>query len=126
MPAKVNEEIEPLECGTDLAFFYLQFLGVLNTKKAKLRDLRDQLAKQDAAGKFAQEDEESAEKTETFDEETSDDAKSKEETVDAGISKAVPRSSARGRKRITRKQHHANQVNRLFVALLCQTNYSFC
>ncbi|KAK3417401.1 DNA repair protein XRCC4 [Eucalyptus grandis] len=82
---------------------YAKFLGVLNTKKAKLRELRDQLAKQDAAGKFAQEDEESAEKTETFDDEMSDDAESKEETADAGTSKAVPRSNARGRKRITRK-----------------------
>ncbi|XP_061371231.1 DNA repair protein XRCC4 [Gastrolobium bilobum] len=50
---------------------YVKFLGVLNSKKAKLRELRDQLSKQGNAEKSPQE--EDTEKTESFDEESDDD-----------------------------------------------------
>lgn len=56
---------------------YTKFLGVLNSKKAKLRELRDQLSKQGNGDKSPQE-EEDPEKTESFDEE-SDDGKSDED-----------------------------------------------
>ncbi|XAR49021.1 hypothetical protein NMG60_11032042 [Bertholletia excelsa] len=59
---------------------YAKFLGVLNTKKAKLRELRDRFSKQGSSRKLAQEEEEeSTDKTESFDGE-SDDAKSEEES----------------------------------------------
>ena len=75
----------------------------MNSKKAKLRELRDQLAKQGtAAGKLPQEEEESTDKTESFDEK-SDDLKSEEESSEnvTGTSKATSRS--RGRKRALRE-----------------------
>ncbi|KAL5542166.1 hypothetical protein UlMin_009876 [Ulmus minor] len=84
---------------------YAKFVGVLNSKKAKLRELRDQLAKQDNAGKLPQEEEEeSTDKTVSFDE-GSDDAKSEERTSESltGTSKDIKTSRGRGRKRITRE-----------------------
>ncbi|KAK7344028.1 hypothetical protein VNO77_13230 [Canavalia gladiata] len=50
---------------------YVKFLGVLNSKKSKLRELRDKLSKQENAEKSPKE--EDTEKTESFDEETDDD-----------------------------------------------------
>ncbi|KAJ1409416.1 XRCC4, N-terminal domain superfamily [Sesbania bispinosa] len=47
---------------------YVKFLGVLNSKKSKLRELRDQLSKQEVAEKSPQE--EDTDKTESFDEES--------------------------------------------------------
>ncbi|CAJ2628089.1 unnamed protein product [Trifolium pratense] len=47
---------------------YTKFLGVLNSKKAKIRELQDQLSKQDNANKSHEE--EDTEKTESFDEES--------------------------------------------------------
>lgn len=80
-----------------------QFLGILNTKKEKLRELRDQLAKKEASGKLPVEDEEgeSTDKTESFDEKTEDDEESDEEPPKnlSGTSKDVPASRSRGRKR---------------------------
>lgn len=77
---------------------------MLNSKKAKLRDLRDQLSKQEVKRDLPQEEEESTDKTESFDE-VSDDGKSEEEPVKdiTSTSKGAPASGARGRKRITRK-----------------------
>ena len=65
----------------NLWFLFFQFLKVLNSKKAKLRDLRDQLTEQGTAvGKLPQEEEdESTDKTESF-YDRSDDEKSEEET----------------------------------------------
>lgn len=83
--------------------FCFQFLGVLNSKKAKLRELRDRLNKFESSGKLQQDDEEeSTDKTESFDE-RSDDGKSEEEP-DKDIpnsSKEVPPATSRprGRKR---------------------------
>ncbi|KAA8548759.1 hypothetical protein F0562_000443 [Nyssa sinensis] len=83
---------------------YAKFLGVLNSKKAKLRELRDRLSKQETSGKLpGEEEEESTEKTESFDDE-SDDEKSEEPANNLiGTSKDVPASRPRGRKRISRK-----------------------
>ncbi|XP_027367049.1 DNA repair protein XRCC4-like isoform X1 [Abrus precatorius] len=50
---------------------YAKFLGVLNSKKSKLRELRDKLSKQENAEKSPQE--EDTEKTESFDEESDND-----------------------------------------------------
>lgn len=62
----------------------------MNSKKAKLRELRDQSI---AAGKLPQEEGESTDKTESFDEKTDE-----ESTGDiTGTSKAT--SKSRGRKR---------------------------
>ncbi|KAL1806461.1 hypothetical protein DCAR_0832261 [Daucus carota subsp. sativus] len=67
---------------------YEKFLRVLNSKKAKLRELRDRLSKQGASGKLEEEDEEvSTDKTESFDE-RSDDEKGEDE-----LSKDLPSSS---------------------------------
>lgn len=81
--------------------FCLQFLGVLNSKKAKLRALRDRLSKQETSGKLQEEEEEeSTDKTESFDE-RSNDGKSEEELAEdlPSSSKEVPASKPRGRKR---------------------------
>lgn len=81
--------------------FCLQFLGVLNSKKAKLRELRDRLSKQETSGKLQEEEEEeSTDKTENFDE-RSNDGKSEEELAEdlPSSSKEVPASKPRGRKR---------------------------
>ncbi|XP_058200394.1 DNA repair protein XRCC4 [Rhododendron vialii] len=80
---------------------YAKFLGVLNSKKAKLRELRDRLSKQEKSGKLPEEEEEeeSTDKTETFD--GSDDEKSEEESTVklTGTSKNVSSIKPRGRKR---------------------------
>ncbi|KAM7260266.1 hypothetical protein ACFE04_016007 [Oxalis oulophora] len=84
------------------AAVYAKFLGVLNSKKAKLRELRDKLSKQGTAGMLDQEEEdESTDKTESFDDE-SDYEKPKKEIEESGTStsKNVPRlATARGRGR---------------------------
>lgn len=81
---------------------YVKFLGVLNSKKSKLRDLRDQLSKSGNLGKSPREEKgESTDKTETYNSE-SDDAKSEEEETSVnciGTSKDVTSSKHRGRKR---------------------------
>lgn len=48
-----------------------QFLNVLNAKKAKLREYRDQLSKQTTtSSKLKQEEDYSSDKTETYDDES--------------------------------------------------------
>ncbi|XP_024177292.1 DNA repair protein XRCC4 isoform X10 [Rosa chinensis] len=80
----------------------LSFLGVLNSKKAKLRELRDKLSKREAAGKLPQEQEESTDKTETY---VSDDENSEVESLKdpPATSKDIPSSRSRGRKRALEK-----------------------
>ncbi|KAJ4833679.1 DNA repair protein xrcc4 [Turnera subulata] len=75
---------------------YGKFLSVLNAKKRKLRELRDQLSKKEASGKFPQEEE--SEKTESFDEDT-DHEKSEEELPEklAGTSTNVSSTRGKGR-----------------------------
>lgn len=83
---------------------YAKFLGVLNSKKAKLRDLRDQISKYKAAGKLPEEEEEgSTDKTESFDD-GSDDETSEEQLAEkvSGTSKDILVGKPRGRKRIAR------------------------
>lgn len=56
-----------------------QFVNVLNSKKAKLRELRDEIGGGRNGGKLlTEQDEESTDKTESFDEESEDE-------VDTGI-----------------------------------------
>ncbi|KAF6173466.1 hypothetical protein GIB67_027161 [Kingdonia uniflora] len=79
---------------------YAKFVGVLNSKKAKLRELRDQLSKQESTGKLPQEEGyESTDKTESYDD------KSEEEPQNAknlpGTSKNVPATKPYTRKRKT-------------------------
>ncbi|KAL9237161.1 hypothetical protein vseg_011745 [Gypsophila vaccaria] len=45
---------------------YAKFVNVLNSKKAKLRELRDRLSKEKAAGKLPQEDDASSENTVSY------------------------------------------------------------
>ncbi|CAK9162634.1 unnamed protein product [Ilex paraguariensis] len=76
-----------------------KFLGVLNSKKTKLRELRDKLSKQESSRKLPEEEEEeSTDKTEIY---GSDDEKSEEEPAKnlIGTSKNVSASRPRGRKR---------------------------
>ncbi|XP_016479643.1 DNA repair protein XRCC4 isoform X1 [Nicotiana tabacum] len=95
------------------SFIISQFVGVLNSKKKKLRELRDKLSKQGPAVQepVEEDDTQSTDRTETFDE-GSDDEKSGEEVEkedvgtsskkqDVGTSKDVParRGRGRGRKR---------------------------
>ncbi|OAY28052.1 DNA repair protein XRCC4 [Manihot esculenta] len=83
---------------------YAKFLGVLNSKKRKLRELRDQLSEKETSGKLPVEEEESSDETKSFDE-GSDDAKSEEKPPEeiTGTSKDVKSSRGRGRKGITHK-----------------------
>ncbi|KAL3506055.1 hypothetical protein ACH5RR_031437 [Cinchona calisaya] len=81
---------------------YAKFVGVLNSKKGKLRELRDHLSKQKTA-EPEEEEEESTDKTESFDE-RSDEGKSEEmpgtsKDVPASRPRASPASRSRGRKR---------------------------
>ncbi|XP_052206567.1 DNA repair protein XRCC4 [Diospyros lotus] len=77
---------------------YAKFLGILNLKKAKLRQLRDQLLKQEKSGKLPQA-EESTDKTETYGSNT-DEEKSQESSENChGSSKDAAASKPRGRKR---------------------------
>lgn len=69
---------------------------MLNSKKAKLRDLRDRLSKQAPHQLPEEEEEESTDRTESFDEESDEEA----EKNSGASSKDVPGSSKpRGRKR---------------------------
>ncbi|XP_021801853.1 DNA repair protein XRCC4-like isoform X2 [Prunus avium] len=76
----------------------LSFLGVLNSKKAKLRELRDKISKQEIAGKLPEEEEVSSDQTEPF---VSGDEKSEDESLKdlPATSKDVPRTRSRGRGR---------------------------
>ncbi|GFP95883.1 DNA repair protein xrcc4 [Phtheirospermum japonicum] len=80
---------------------YGKFVNVLNSKKAKLRELRDRLSKQVKSHESPEqeekeEEEESTDRTESFDEESDND-----EEKNSGYSKDAPASSSkpRGRKR---------------------------
>ena len=76
----------------------------MNSKKAKLRDLRDQISNKKAAGKLPEEEEEgSTDKTESFDD-GSDNKTSEEEPAEkvSGTSKDILVGKPRGRKRIAR------------------------
>ncbi|XP_043691156.1 DNA repair protein XRCC4 isoform X1 [Telopea speciosissima] len=82
---------------------YAKFVGVLNSKKAKLRELRDRLAKLETTSKSPPEGDESTDKTEDYDE-GSDDEKIEEEPLETipTTSKNVQPTRAKSRKRNTR------------------------
>lgn len=71
-------------------------MTVLNSKKAKLREFRDQLAKQGSAGKLQKE--ESTDRTEAYDTSGTDNCSDE----DVGTSKVAPQSKGQGRKRSVR------------------------
>lgn len=74
----------------------------MNSKKRKLRELRDQLSKQEkSSGKLPLVEEESSDQTESFDEKT-DDEKGEEESPEkpAVTPTKVTSSRGRGRKRV--------------------------
>ncbi|XP_057427326.1 DNA repair protein XRCC4-like [Lotus japonicus] len=83
---------------------YVKFLGVLNSKKSKLRELRDQLSKQDKAEKSPPQEEEDTDKTESFDGDSDFDKSDEESEKDiTSSSKDVIRArKPSGRKRTTR------------------------
>ncbi|XP_073287884.1 DNA repair protein XRCC4-like [Primulina huaijiensis] len=89
-----NEKVssEKLEFESEI---YGKFVQVLNSKKAKLRELRNQLSKQATPSQQLEEEEESTDKTDTFDE-GSDEEPGKNEV---SSSKDVLTASSRGRKR---------------------------
>ncbi|KAK0606767.1 hypothetical protein LWI29_004078 [Acer saccharum] len=83
---------------------YSKFIGVLNSKKAKLRELREQLSNKKSVGNLPEEEEESTDKTDSFDEGSDDEKCDKEAVKDVACSsKGALASDARGRKRITHK-----------------------
>ncbi|KAK7278455.1 hypothetical protein RJT34_23484 [Clitoria ternatea] len=80
---------------------YVKFLGVLNSKKSKLRELRDKLSKQENAGKSPEE--EDTEKTKSFDEESDNDTSDENPQKDiTSSSKDVMAKKPSGRKRSRR------------------------
>ncbi|TMW96308.1 hypothetical protein EJD97_007595 [Solanum chilense] len=95
---KLSKEKEEFESA-----IYAKFLGVLNAKKKKLRELRDKLSKQaTSAEEPVEEDAQSTDRTETFDEGSDEEISGEEvEKDDVGTSKDVParRGRGRGRKR---------------------------
>ncbi|WOL16901.1 DNA repair protein XRCC4 isoform X1 [Canna indica] len=86
---------------------YSKFVAILNSKKAKLRELRDRISKLEDAGKAPREDDDSTDKTDSFDE-GSDGENLKDEPVEEtadpppALETAVS-SSSKGQKRRTRK-----------------------
>ncbi|GMH28504.1 hypothetical protein Nepgr_030347 [Nepenthes gracilis] len=75
---------------------YAKFVNILNSKKAKLRELRDRLSKQQSTGKSPEEEE----STEPLDAETDNENHGEKPFKDlAGTSKHVPGERTRGRKR---------------------------
>lgn len=103
---KLSKEREEFESA-----IYAKFLGVLNSKKKKLRELRDKLSKQGTAVEEpVEEDAQSTDRTETFDEgsgeeisgeemEKEDVGTSSSKKDDVGTSKEVPTRRGRGRGR---------------------------
>ncbi|XP_051127673.1 DNA repair protein XRCC4 isoform X2 [Andrographis paniculata] len=77
------------------SFCYAKFVNVLNSKKAKLRELRDRLSKQTTSPPLSDKEEESTDKTESFDEASDDEA----EKDIGGSSKDVPAIKVLSRKR---------------------------
>lgn len=79
---------------------YSKFLGVLNSKKAKLRELRDRMSNQETTAKSPEDEEESTDKTETFDGDTEDeDGEEDSATNVTSTSKDTFEIKPRGRKR---------------------------
>jgi len=89
---------------------FSKFVAVLNSKKAKLRQLRDKVAELESAGKPPKDDEEenSTDRTELFEEGSDKEASVNDEPSDTGSgdlhsspekSAATSRGRGRGRKR---------------------------
>lgn len=84
--------------GYNMSFYCFQFVKVLNSKKAKLRQLRDRLSKRATAEQLPEEEEEeSTDRTESFDEGSDEEAE--KNSGGTSSSKDAPASKPRGRKR---------------------------
>ncbi|KAL5994905.1 hypothetical protein ACLOJK_024962 [Asimina triloba] len=84
---------------------YAKFVEVLNSKKAKLRELRDKLSKCQASEKSPEGEDESTDRTEIYDEE-SDDVESNKQSSEEDLpstSNSTATTTSKGRKRKTRK-----------------------
>ncbi|KAK2636416.1 hypothetical protein Ddye_031208 [Dipteronia dyeriana] len=64
----------------------IHFIGVLNSKKAKRRELREQLSNKKSVGNLPEEEEESTDKTDSFDEGSDDEKSDKEAMKDVASS----------------------------------------
>ncbi|KAG8481051.1 hypothetical protein CXB51_025763 [Gossypium anomalum] len=84
------------------------FLGVLNSKKAKLRELRDQLSKQEIAGKASVDEEESTDKTESY--HSGSNAEESEEKKLKRTSQAVQRIFQQAEVVVERELHVSNDL----------------
>ncbi|XP_072972786.1 DNA repair protein XRCC4 isoform X2 [Typha angustifolia] len=86
---------------------YSKFVAVLNSKKAKLKELRDRVSKLESADKALKEEDVSSGKTESFDE-AAEEENIKEEPIDEEVndlqsaSEKVTTAQARGRKKTRR------------------------
>ncbi|KAK9139516.1 hypothetical protein Scep_009197 [Stephania cephalantha] len=96
---KISREKEEFESAV-----YEKFVAVLNSKKAKLRNLRDQLSTQETNEKSPEEEDHSSEKTESYNEQSDDEKSDEERTSDlTGTSKGKSASKQYNRKRKTQK-----------------------
>ncbi|XP_019055827.1 PREDICTED: DNA repair protein XRCC4 [Nelumbo nucifera] len=87
-------------CPDELEMSTQYFVSVLNSKKAKLRELRDRLSKQENTSKSPQEEDGSTDKTESYDEESDADKSDEDQSKNlAGTSKSVASSKPSSRKR---------------------------
>ncbi|KAI3693110.1 hypothetical protein L6452_32940 [Arctium lappa] len=75
---------------------YTKFVGVLNSKKSKLRELRDRLSNQESTANLQEDEEASTDKTETFDGDSEDEDSNMDVT---STSKDIAGNKPRGRKR---------------------------
>lgn len=78
---------------------YSKFLGVLNSKKAKLRELRDRLSNQETGAKLEEDEGESTDKTETFDGDSDNEDEAMEDADSAMNVMTTSENMPRGRKR---------------------------
>ncbi|PWA78066.1 DNA repair protein XRCC4 [Artemisia annua] len=78
---------------------YSKFLGVLNSKKAKLRELRDKLSNQGTTAEVQEDEEESTDKTETFDGDSEDENMEEDSATNVTSTSMGTSGASRGRKR---------------------------
>nr|GEW28378.1 DNA repair protein XRCC4 [Tanacetum cinerariifolium] len=78
---------------------YSKFLGVLNSKKAKLRELRDKLSNQGTTAEVQEDEEESTDKTETYDGDSEDENMEEDSATNVTSTSKGTSGTSRGRKR---------------------------
>ena len=77
----------------------MQFLGVLNSKKAKLRELRDKLSNQGTTAEVQEDEEESTDKTETFDGDSENENMEEDSATNVTSTSMGTSGTSHGRKR---------------------------